>query len=117
MSEATPPEPPETETWASVRADLRELTVANALRYLGADRKRDAEKLADAMMAHLDNIVVSGAGVFTLTPRTTMALTDEAREELIEQMRWHSYQVLQTAIGAMALLLHQVLKVAVQRDR
>ena len=70
--------------WVSVRAAL----VAAAMRFLGPERERHAEALAERVLVYLGELAVAGSGV--LDPNGTP-------EEIGERMREHSQQLVDTA--------------------
>src|SRR2546429_8317150 len=80
--------------WVSVRAAL----VAAAMRFLGPERERHAEALAERVLVYLGELAVAGSGV--LDPNGTP-------EEIGERMPGDSHQlvgnphapILQTMIG------------------
>jgi hypothetical protein len=87
------------------------ITVATAMRYLGPDRERDAELLADFMMAHVENISAAAGGV--LMPSAVFPDSERIMAELGEQMRTHSEELCHTAQHALADMFWRALHVAI----
>jgi hypothetical protein len=99
--------------WSTVRAEQRAIVASTGMRYLGPERERDAEELADCMMVHLDNIRAAAAGL--LQPSTPHPYAERLVRELGEQMRDHSAQLVETCFSVLGIFLNQLLAIATRR--
>lgn len=80
------------------RSKNREVFVGAAVKYLGKERRRDAELLADIMVASTD--LISAAAAVTILPNGEMS--EPALQDLGEQMQRHGEEIAHVAIRAMA---------------
>jgi len=99
--------------WATVRASNRARAVAIAMSYLGADREKDAELLADHMQANIDTISAAAGGL--LMPSAGFPESERILGELGEQMRQHSEELAQTAFRALGDVFWRTLAMATGR--
>jgi len=91
---------------AANRAGTRAALVAAAMRFLGPERERHAEVLADRVLVYLDEVHEAGSGVLDL---------DCTLEELREQMRAHCQQVCVTAHACIVWTMMSALETATHR--
>jgi hypothetical protein len=80
------------------RSANRAVFVGAAVKHLGTARQRDAEILADLMMAAIDQIVASAA--IAIAPSST-GVSDEVLRDLGTQMQRHAEQIAHVAVVAM----------------
>lgn len=97
--------------FAATHASLRAQLVATAMRCLGPDRERDAERLVDLVMATLDGIRAAAWNAFA--PST--ALPEATRLELNEKVRQHGERWMQVSFEGVIRTFHQALHVATGR--
>lgn len=96
---------------AAVRARFKAEIAGAVLGILGPGREPDAERLAESIARHRDNLLEAGGGLLEVDPMNLDG------EELAKRMREHSEQLVETAVRALQLLAGEALGIGLKRPR
>jgi hypothetical protein len=105
MADPTPPV-----SHAAVRARFKAEIAGTLLRVLGPEREQDAERLAESIARHRDNLLQAGAGVL---PSDLLSIY--YGEQLAQAMREHSEQLIETAMHAVQAVAGEALAIGLNR--
>jgi hypothetical protein len=92
------------------RAANRDLLVGAGVKYLGKERRRDAETLADIMMSAIETITAS-ASVAIARP-SNEGVPDAVLQDLVKQMQAHAEGIAHVAISAVSSVFVKTLRMA-----
>jgi hypothetical protein len=94
---------------AVTRSANRELLVGAGIKYLGKDRRRDAETLADLMTEAIEMITASAT--IAIAP-SNAGVSDAVTKDLLRQMNDHAEGIARVAVSAMSSVFVKTLRMA-----